>query len=43
MLGGWGGAEKRMEVFKLVGEMRPSILCIQETKLQVVDAFVCTS
>ena len=40
---GLGGAEKRKEVSKLVRENNPFILCIQESKLPVFDAFVCKS
>ncbi|KAK2414609.1 DNA-(apurinic or apyrimidinic site) endonuclease [Trifolium repens] len=35
---GLGGLEKRKEVRKLVGELGPSILCLQKTKLQTFDA-----
>jgi len=34
---GLGGLEKRREVRQLVNEKRPSIMCIQETKLMVID------
>jgi len=40
---GLGGAGKRREVSHLVKEHQPFLLCIQETKLPVVDAFVCKS
>jgi exonuclease III len=35
--------EKRKEVKELVREKRPLVLCIQETKLQFIDDFLCTS
>ncbi|GAU35674.1 hypothetical protein TSUD_162460 [Trifolium subterraneum] len=34
---GLGGAEKRKEVRKLVGEKHPLIVCLQETKVQSCD------
>ncbi|XP_024628654.1 DNA-(apurinic or apyrimidinic site) endonuclease-like [Medicago truncatula] len=40
---GLGGLEKRKEVKELVKEKAPFVLCIQETKLQLIDDFVCTS
>jgi exonuclease III len=40
---GLGGWEKRREVLRLVREKNPFVFCIQETKLQVVDDFVCRS
>jgi exonuclease III len=40
---GLGGLEKRKEVRKLVGDLRPSILCLQETKLQTCDNSLCLS
>jgi len=40
---GLGGAVKKREVSHLVREKKPFILCIQETKLQVLDAFDCRS
>lgn len=40
---GLGGLEKRREICLLVGEKVPFILCIQETKLQTCDDFVCAS
>lgn len=40
---GLGGFEKRKEVRSLVLEKRPFILCLQETKLQVVDGGVVSS
>jgi len=40
---GLGGAEKKKEVCNLVREKKPFVLCIQETKLPVFDAFVYKS
>jgi hypothetical protein len=40
---GLGGLEKRKEVRKLVGDLNPSIVCLQETKLQTCDVFLCSS
>jgi hypothetical protein len=40
---GLGRLDKRNEVRKLVGEKNPFIVCLQETKLQVCDDFMCTS
>jgi len=40
---GLRGLEKKREVRLLVGEKLPFILCIQETKLQTCDDFVCAS
>jgi exonuclease III len=40
---GLGGLEKRKEVRKLVGDLCPSILCLQETKLQTCDALLSAS
>jgi len=40
---GLGGADKRREVSHLVKEHQPFLLCIQDTKLPVFDAFVCKS
>jgi len=40
---GLGGAGKKKEVCNLVREKKPFILCLQETKLLVIDAFVCKS
>jgi hypothetical protein len=40
---GLGGLEKRKEGRKLVGDLRPSILCLQETKLQACDVSLCSS
>jgi len=38
---GFGSFEKRREVKQLVREKNPFILCIQETKLAIIDDFVC--
>ncbi|CAJ2633139.1 exodeoxyribonuclease-like [Trifolium pratense] len=35
--------EKRKEVHKLVGDSKPFILCLQETKLQSCDVFLCST
>ena len=40
---GLGGWEKRKEVKELMREKAPLVLCIQETKLQFIDDFLCTS
>lgn len=40
---GLGGFEKRNEVRRLVYEKQPYVLCVQETKLPVVDAAVVTA
>jgi len=40
---GMGGGEKRREVQRLVRERKPWVVCIQETKLEVVDDFLCRS
>jgi exonuclease III len=40
---GLGGLEKRKEVRKLVGDLCPFILCLQETKLQFFDASLSSS
>lgn len=40
---GLGGAEKRVEVRCLVREKHPVMLCLQESKLQMVDDFVISS
>jgi exonuclease III len=40
---GLGRLDKRREVRKLVGEKRPFILCLQETKLAVSDVSLCNS
>jgi hypothetical protein len=37
---GLGGSEKRREVSQLVREKKPFILCIQETKLSIIDGLV---
>jgi len=38
---GLGGYEKRREVGQLVKETNPYIMCIQETKMCVIDGVVC--
>ncbi|PNX89483.1 cytochrome p450, partial [Trifolium pratense] len=40
---GLGGLEKRKEVCKLVGDLKPFILCLQETKLQRCDVLLCSN
>jgi hypothetical protein len=40
---GLGRVDKRNEARKLVREKNPSIVCLQETKLQVCDALLCAS
>ena len=40
---GLNGLEKRKEVKELVQEKVPFVLCIQETKLQLINDFLCTS
>ncbi|GAU18974.1 hypothetical protein TSUD_178910 [Trifolium subterraneum] len=40
---GLGGMEKRQKIRKLVVNQIPSLLCIQETKLQSCDTGVCSS
>jgi len=40
---GMGGVAKRREVSQLVREKNPLILRLQETKLSMLDAFVCNS
>ncbi|XP_045791342.1 uncharacterized protein LOC123886049 [Trifolium pratense] len=40
---GLGGPEKRKEVRQMVGELKPFILCIQETKLQNCDTFLSST
>ena len=40
---GLGGLEKRKEVRDLVREKTPFIMCIQETKIQSCDDFMCSS
>lgn len=41
-VGGYSGFEKRMEVKNLVVEKNPIVLCIQETKLVVIDDVICS-
>jgi exonuclease III len=40
---GLGGILKRPEVRKLLSEKNPSIVCLQETKLSVIDEALCMS
>ncbi|GAU51172.1 hypothetical protein TSUD_412070 [Trifolium subterraneum] len=40
---GLGGLEKRKEVRKLIGDMKPLIVCLQETKMGVCEDFFCAS
>ncbi|XP_045822163.1 exodeoxyribonuclease-like [Trifolium pratense] len=40
---GLGGLEKRKAVGNLVGELKPFILCLQETKLQNYDVLLCSN
>jgi exonuclease III len=40
---GLRGLEKRKEVRRIVGEKKPFIVCIQETKLQSCDVLLCSS
>ncbi|XP_045791618.1 exodeoxyribonuclease-like [Trifolium pratense] len=40
---GLGGFEKRKEVRKLVGDQKPFIRCLQETKLSHCDVFMCST
>ncbi|KEH17203.1 endonuclease/exonuclease/phosphatase family protein [Medicago truncatula] len=40
---GLGAPEKRREINWLVSERKPTLLCIQESKLEVVDEFLCRS
>ncbi|GAU49521.1 hypothetical protein TSUD_407540 [Trifolium subterraneum] len=37
------GLEKRKEVLKLVGDLNPLILCLQVTKLQTCEDFLCST
>jgi hypothetical protein len=37
---GLGGYEKKQEVRNLINEKKPSIICLQETKLSVIDDFI---
>jgi exonuclease III len=39
---GLGRVDKRNEVRKLVREKNPLVVCLQETKLQTCDDFLCT-
>ena len=40
---GLGATEKRTEIRRLVSERKSTVLCIQESKLEVVDEFLCRS
>nr|ABN08665.1 reverse transcriptase - beet retrotransposon, putative [Medicago truncatula] len=40
---GLGAPEKRREIHRLVAERKLTVLCLQETKLEVVDEFLCRS
>ncbi|GAU50621.1 hypothetical protein TSUD_410220 [Trifolium subterraneum] len=40
---GLGGLEEQKEVRKLVGDLSPVILCLQETNLQTCDDFLCST
>ncbi|KAK2392457.1 hypothetical protein QL285_065815 [Trifolium repens] len=40
---GLGRVDKRNEVRKLVREKNPLVVCLQETKLQTCDNFLCTA
>ncbi|PNX87340.1 cytochrome p450, partial [Trifolium pratense] len=40
---GLGGLAKRQEVRKMVGHQNPLLLCLQETKLQSCDDFICST
>lgn len=40
---GLGGLEKRKEVMELVKENMSFVLCLQETKMQLIDDFLRTS
>jgi exonuclease III len=40
---GLGRIDKRNEVRKLVREKNPLVVCLQETKLQACDDFLCTA
>jgi len=40
---GLGAVVKKREIRRLVVEKKPTVLCIQETKLEVVDEFLCRS
>jgi hypothetical protein len=39
---GLGRVDKRNEVRKLVQEKSPLVVCVQETKVQTCDHFLCT-
>lgn len=40
---GLGGHEKQREVLCVVHDKKPSILYVQETKLTVIDDYLCSS
>ncbi|PNX71795.1 cysteine-rich receptor-like protein kinase, partial [Trifolium pratense] len=40
---GLGGLAKRQEVHKMVGHQIPLLLCLQETKMQSCDDFICST
>jgi exonuclease III len=40
---GLGRVDKLNEVRKLVREKNPLVVCLQETKLQACDDFLCTA
>ncbi|GAU37762.1 hypothetical protein TSUD_102790 [Trifolium subterraneum] len=40
---GLGGIEKRKEVCRLVVDQNPFFLCLQESKLQTCDVFLCST
>lgn len=38
---GLGGLVKKKEIQKVVREQKPDLLCVQETKIGVVDRLIC--
>ena len=42
-ISGLGSFEKRKEIQKIVKLHRPWILCVQETKLEIINGFLCSS
>lgn len=38
---GLGGLVKKKEMQKVVREQKPDLLCVQETKMGVVDRLIC--
>jgi len=40
---GLGAVEKRREIWRLVSDRKLTVLCIQETKMEVMDDFLCRS